>query len=588
MGLTVMGGPNGAGKTPFLQGLVYCLGFPIALPPDITTRCAAVILEVQFGDELVRIERLIRLEFKATIQRDDIREDFDNFRTFSERLCELLDVPARSFATKRDTVTPLYMAFLIPVFWIDQDVGWKDLYSPLPNNDFVKDQPEEMIRLLLNLPGQNRATDKSAYTAAVTRAEAAKQLADIKRQVADSLERTLHQSGPNISIEDLRIGKQRIEEELRQRISFLEALSTEASSFDETISARREERDAKRFTHDAAVRRLSDLRSYGKTLDTQVSIVETNEVAAEAFRSLCGNEACGFFRRPDESYGRRVLYIKDQIKDLETSLSVLEMEVERLRMRFVEADARLASAVEDKRVNAVKGASGHLVEQIERLTQDFARGSAQLIQAEQLNDVKTDYKRLLDLSVSAEDAANNLKPTRGAGRDLTMISDAANELGAVFNSWLDTLDTPNKPNSIYFDEHFSLFLGGSRFGEAAPFKGSTRTRIVLAFHAALLEVSLRRGGFHPRFLILDTPKQHELHAKDLGAFVARFLELAETYKVDLQLIIAATELEFLDPSFEALIWPAQYGEGEDARYFGHVLPSFAVNYETAGGQGLGH
>jgi uncharacterized protein YukE len=241
-------------------------------------------------------------------------------------------------------------------------------------------------------------------------------------------------------------------------------------------------------------------------------------------------------------------------------------------------ETRLGSAVEDKRVRTANSTAGHLVSEVDRLVKEFAGVSADLVQAEQLNEAASEYKKLLDLSVVTEDAANNLRPTRGAGRDVTVSSDAANELANVFISWLDTLDTPNKPASIYFDEHLSLYLGGIKFGEAAPFHGSTRTRIVLAFHAALLEVSLRRGGCHPRFLILDTPKQHELDASALRAFVKRFRELSDIYKVDLQLIVAATELEFLDDCDEMLIWHPPYGEGKSARFFGHLLPTFAVNY----------
>lgn len=576
--LTVLEGPNGAGKTPLLKGLVYCLGFPIALPPDIVTRCASVILELQVGSEQIVIERFLNLDFNVTISRGDAVEQFDNERTFSGKLCGLFGIPERSFATKNNTVTPLYTALLIPIFWIDQDMGWKDLYSPLATHNFVKDQLEELMRLLLNLPGQNRATDKKDYAAALVRAEAAKQRANIKREVVDSLEHTVLQRGPRIGVEELRAQKQFIEEELRQRTSVLEELSTQASSFDETISARRSDRDSARFTHEAAVRRLSELRSYGKTLDTQVAIVATNEAAADAFRTLCGNDACGFFRRPEESYGRRVLYIKDQIKDLETSLGVLDAEVERLRQRLVDTEARLASAVENRRIRTANGAASQLISEIDRLTKDFAGVSAALLQAKQLDEAYNEYKKLLDFSVATEDAASNLKPTRGAGRDVTVISDAASEVGKVFTSWLDTLDTPNKPSSIYFDEHLSLHLSGIKFGEAAPFHGSTRTRIVLAFHAALIEVSLRRGGFHPRFLILDTPKQHELDATALRAFVKRFRELSDTYKADLQLIVAATELEFLDDSAETVIWHPPYGEGKAARFFGHALPTFAVNY----------
>ena len=102
---------------------------------------------------------------------------------------------------------------------------------------------------------------------------------------------------------------------------------------------------------------------------------------------------------------------------------------------------------------------------------------------------------------------------------------------------------------------------------------------MLAFHAALIELSIRRGGSHPPFLILDTPKQHELDADNLRTFVNRFVEMGKKYKVDLQLVVAAKELEFLDPIDDAVIWRPFWGTGDDARYFGKYLPSEAGAYE---------
>jgi hypothetical protein len=359
----------------------------------------------------------------------------------------------------------------------------------------------------------------------------------------------------------------------------LGALSTKASAFDELITARRAERNSAQLTYQAAVRRLDELRTYGKTLDAQVSIVETNEVAADAFRSLCGNQSCQFFRQPEESYGRRVLYIKDQIKDFESSLADLRAESERLRSRVDEAELTLRRALEEKRAQARPTSGDQILQDVDRITREFASVTAQLLQTQRLEAERAEFRRLIDLCVSAEEAAQNLKPTRGAGRDDSAAWDAASELGELFVSWLGTLNTPNLPYQKRFDEHFNLFLGGMRFSENSPVGGSTRTRVVLAFHAALIELSLIRAGSHPHMLVLDTPKQHELHPQDLKSFVNRFLELRQKYSVDLQLIIAATELEFLDENTQADLWHPFFGSGENARYFGRYLPSDATAYE---------
>jgi AAA domain len=578
-GLTVLEGPNGAGKTPMLKGIAYCLGHPLQLPPDIIIRCETIVLEIYHEGGVVTIERMIQLNFRAVITLESDREEFDNIKDFSTRICGLFDIQERTLATRGAGVAPLYMAFFIPMFWIDQDIGWKDLYSPLQTNNFVKDQFEEIVRVLLGLPGRNRATDKNEYEAAVVRAEAAKQRAEIKHEVLQSLEKSLLEFGPRTTLEQLSERKSALALELRDKSSAIEVIAKQSSTFDETITTRRSHRDAALFTYQAAIRRLEELRSYGTTLEAQVSIVETNEVAADAFRSLCGNNACEFFRQPEESYGRRVLYIKDQIKDFDTSMLLLHQESERLHARVTETEQLLARAIQERTVQLQAASGDQIVEEVDRITREFANVSAQSLQTERYEAERLEFKKLIDLSINAEDAAKNLRPIRGVNRDESAAWDAANELGQLFNSWLITLSTPNPPKQIWFDEHFSLMLGGSRFTEDAPFGGSTRTRIVLAFHASLVELSLKMGGTHPQILVLDTPKQHELHSKDLKAFVNRFLQLRTTYSTELQLVVAATELEFLDESLGATIWHPFFSVGAEPRFFGRYLPSFAVAYE---------
>ena len=74
-----------------------------------------------------------------------------------------------------------------------------------------------------------------------------------------------------------------------------------------------------------------------------------------------------------------------------------------------------------------------------------------------------------------------------------VVHDARQMLSDAIQEWLITLGTQNT-KSAYFDDDFTLFVDGAKFATTTHQSGSTRTRIVLAFHAALLEVSLARGG----------------------------------------------------------------------------------------------
>jgi hypothetical protein len=94
-------------------------------------------------------------------------------------------------------------------------------------------------------------------------------------------------------------------------------------------------------------------------------------------------------------------------------------------------------------------------------------------------------------------------------------------------------------------------------------KGSTRIRAVLAYHAALLALycSFRNGGF--RFLLLDTPKQHEIHNDDLDRYFKALKSLAVKHNV--QIVFSTTEYRYIgDRDDEEWIPPF---EGRDQKMF---------------------
>ena len=217
-------------------------------------------------------------------------------------------------------------------------------------------------------------------------------------------------------------------------------------------------------------------------------------------------------------------------------------------------------------------AGDQIVSDVDRLTREFAQLSAQLLQTERYETESTELKKPIDLTIASEDVPRQIFGRFEANRVMIVRRGTlqTNSVRCFQQLASTTLSTPILPKQIWFEQNFSLMLGGIRFTEDAAFGGSTRTRIVLAFHAALVELSLKVGGSHPRFLVLDTPKQHELHSADLSAFVTRYLQLAATYSVDLQLVIAATELEFLESATAQHIWHPYFSVAGKPRFFGQM------------------
>jgi hypothetical protein len=135
---TLILGPNGSGKTPLVEGLAYTLGHPIALPPDIRAQCRSVLLSLVDGSNEIQIERNITEGLDVNVTEGGKRSHFSSDREFSSWLIDRLGIPSRTLTDRSGRAVPPYMSLLVPTFWIDQDLGWSDLYCPLSTRNFVK------------------------------------------------------------------------------------------------------------------------------------------------------------------------------------------------------------------------------------------------------------------------------------------------------------------------------------------------------------------------------------------------------------------------------------------------------------------
>ncbi len=571
--VTLILGGNGSGKTPVLKGIPFALGHSVQIPPEIQTHCASVVLTLTDEENVVTIERYFGQSFDAKVTEVDGSEQrfIGDEKDFSSWAIELLDIPERNLAGKSAGIVPPYMSILTPIFWVDQDLGWRNLYSPPSTHNFVKDQDTEVLRWILDVPAQHRAIDKNAFTSVKQQLESVKEQIAIKRNTIAALNQEL---GPDQTTEGhgrLLRRRETLLENLRANTSVLEAFVRSSSAVDERITESARKRDAARFSLNAAERRINTLRRVGEDLKTEVSILEMNETAADAFRtlSLCGNESCQFFRRPEESYGRRLLYLKDQLKDFQTSHANLKQEIESLRADFNNTEDDWRHLSQQKQESLNEAGFDQITPTIDLITKELSDVSLRIERVELTRKEQENLDRLVEKAVRLEEEAAQLRPTGRGAVDQTRLSDVRFELQRSFRTWLDTLQTQNIDRNVEISSDLRLYIGNERFSENSSISGSTRTRIVLAYHAALIETSLRANGHHPAFLILDTPRQHELHAEDLGAYVERFKSLVRTDLSPVQLIVAATQEDFMNEKLADEIWRPDYAAEKGPRFFGH-------------------
>jgi hypothetical protein len=407
--------------------------------------------------------------------------------------------------------TPPYMSVLAPMFWIDQDLGWRDLYSPLSTHHFLKDQAVEVVRWFLGLPSKNRIVDTSALKDTKTRLESIREQIQIKQNTLQALQADTGLEWSQELKQSLITRKETALAQLTTYSSVFEALSHSDTAVDQALDEATRKYTAARFALASMERRLAELTELDKELGAEVEILSMSEVAADAFRTLCGSDTCQFFRNPEESYGRRLLYLKDQMKDLDVAGSGIRAEIVTLGVTAAEAEQLVQSIQREKIALMARAQPRPIIANIDALTKEISDLSFRIERGDLIDRENEKLRRLVDLALRLEEEVQELQPRRGPSRDNTRLSDVRRRLVDVFVEWLRALNAQNIATPVDFDEDFRLKLGVERFSENSSTSGSTRTRVVLAFHAALLETSFYMEGNHPPVLVLDTPKQQELH-----------------------------------------------------------------------------
>jgi hypothetical protein len=566
---TLLLGPNGSGKTPLMRALAYCLGHPVELPPLLSERCRAVIIAMLTDDGRYLVERKLQPGVEVTVTDPlGATRTLRDERALSEWILPKMGVSLRVLSGKSGEKVPPYMSIVGPMFLVDQDAGWTNSYVPFESHQFIKDQREEVVRWLLDLPVRNRPCDKSELQAAKIVLGGIQEQIAFKRRALEGLHRELGEDGAPGAAQRLEERRATLESELQRALSFLESVSQVESAQDVRVRKAIERRDEIAFRLKNAKRRKAQLTQVQAEVGAELSAVEQNEVAAEAFRRLCGNEDCKFFRNPDESYGRRVLYLRDQLKDFEFSTGETERELAVLDQQLEAEEAAIRQTMEEKRLSLERTDAGAAVDGVQTMSRELADLRVRIDRMERTSRAAQQLDVLINKEGRAAEDVAGLRPARGARKDNTRLLDARQHLAAAFSGWLLALRTPNVSVDILFDEELRLIVDGERFSSRSSHSGSTRTRLVLAYHASLLETSMAMGGAHPRLLVLDAPRQHELHATHLRSYIKRFYEMFGKEKRPVQLVFTAKHREVVPVGQVDRLWEPQFPFAGERKFLG--------------------
>lgn len=535
---TAVQGPNGTGKTPIMKGVIQGLGHEAELPPDVLARCEFAETTITIDGRTVTLTRLLGDEFHLRVAEGEESHVYTSQAEYAKWFIGLFSADPPALTSKQNAEVGLYPTVLLPALWVDQDHGWTTDYWTPPNRNFIHDQRQEVIRFLVGAPPRHPFRAKTEFEEAKQGLDRIERAIDMQRYMVERL-RTNEQLADN---ESAALGDRqvRLRTDLAANSSAIEAIRSATAIYDRDIGALEAQLNETAVRVGALNKQLGQLSLVLSELDGEEDILTANVHATDLMRQFCGKEGCQMFVTSERSFGRSLLFLKDQIKDLQASDRALSRdvddgarEIERLEAAIAAKRAEREQAVEASPQAAVLG-------KLNALTKELVDVELRLAKVQQYAGERQKFERLLD---QREQAVARVTETRPTGvRGASAADDARQMLSDSIQQWLATLGTQNT-RTAHFDEDFTLFVDGAKFSTTTHQSGSTRTRIVLAFHAALLEVSLARGGNHPGWLLFDAPKQHELSQTDFDTYAERLQVIAARHPGRVQVVFSVADLK---------------------------------------------
>lgn len=555
--ITHIYGPNGCGKTPIIKSIAFCLGFPAVFRNDIYDRCKMASLEVEINQKIFKIVRQISRDVDIeVIEHNGIRQRFFSEAEFSEFLFQQLELGYPNLVSNRNTVIKPYTSTLLPLLFTDQDNGYSDVYSA-PDN-FIKDQFQEMIRILFGL------SPKNFFDSRKEKIDSKKQLEYLDHEVKrreEALKAAQHVT------ETLGRSSEEITGEINSLESELEAVtaknSTKADSiraFDNIISQLLNQIRTLETTLSEIRKRRKSITIMIEEINSETNTLSLNESSRQIFLSfeeVCSNLNCGLFSSSSNSYAKNLLYLKDQIKDLARNDAAYLREEDRIETQIQSHAESVQKLLVERNSQDHSSETAALISTVSNLKDRIFQLQMQLFEHNKLSEIEKEYVRFLNKRNAALEKYESFQAIRSDSSEIVRIRA---DLRRSLIVWLDRLHTPNNVSrDITFRHDFEPIMGNERISQLS---GSTKVRTVLAFHAALVEI-LVEAKSPIKILVLDTPKQHKINNDDLDRYFKALKIVCE--KGGVQVVFSTTEYKYYGDQFDTT-WEPQY-EGDEQKMF---------------------
>jgi chromosome segregation ATPase len=558
---TMLFAPNGSGKTPVIRALASALGFPNNFRNDILEKCKEIVLHAESEGEPLTIRRSIGAknnEFYATIEFKGEQTEHYSEGSFSVALFRLLGLePPRLVSNKGEVAQP-YISTLLPVFYLIQGYGYSAAYrSP---NPFIEDQFVEMVRFAFGLNPKHSFDIKKTVIEEKIALEAQTRKIVTAQRVLEFQSRGVDDSDANQAVLERRV------EDLIKQIDALRASVDAKDTANSTLTELLRQKDvqirAKQLELLELKNRVAGIETIRAEIDGEVKTLGLNEEARRVFTSfqeICRTPNCGLFLGSTESYGKNLLYLKDQLKDLERNSLRAEIRAEQLQESLEEL-AKERQMLADNLDSPISTGFDQLVTAVQALTKQLVDAQAELGRISAVNDERSKLFKLEQERDRIQDRIEDLFSTGRADNEFNKLRMKLRELTV---KWMQTLVTQNVSTNVDIDLNLRFTFGGESLEVIGG--GSTTIRLVLAIHAALLEAYLSERSRPFRFLILDTPKQEELHTADLAHYLKELEKMCEANNA--QLLISSTEYDHPTGPYDQR-WLPKYRGPDKPMYLG--------------------
>lgn len=560
--VTQLFGPNGAGKTPVTQSIAYALGCPVSYREDIKEHCNSVRLTVLVAGRELTAKRFFKGPFAVEVSEpnQDVKA-FYNEQEYSRFLLDLWGLQDPVVTHASGGSSRLYISHVLPIFFLDQDHGYSNVYYPA--SKFIKDQYAEVMRVLFGISPKNpfdQRRIKASLKETLERLDAT-----ISRREGLISELTSEITKPRRSVAD-------IELDLSQTMASFESLRIGGNARDEselvldsdirTLKQRAALLANEKTDLAARIRSFSAIRH---EIEVEADTLSLNEEARRifsSFSSICANQACGLFLRSSESYGKSLLYLRDQIKDLDKSQEIHQERIGRIDESLGKISAEVDEKMKAKSSLIDGSEAASLVDATARLTEKLIQLKKDLQLERQLSQEESTYVDDLSSRGRTLDQMAGLSKASGQA-DLELLR-TRGALEERLAHWLGVLHAVNMPKQIKIDPDFHLDLGRDSL---KAYKGSTLTRIVLAIRTATFEALLQKQDFSPRFLILDTPRQQDIQKDDFANYIGALKDLATKHNA--QIVFSSSNYHY-NAQKEDEEWKPQFPGEEQDMYLGQI------------------